>query len=52
MAKPIAPTPALSGQAAIDFFSEMERANKLSDAEKESFRKGAERIKSMLTFDF
>ena len=52
MAKPIAPTPALSGQAAIDFFTTMEKANKLSDAEKASIKIGAERIKAMLTFEF
>ena len=52
MARPIAPTPELHGQVAIDFFSEMEKANKLTDAEKENFKKGADRIKSMLTFEF
>ena len=52
MAKPIAPTPPLKGQAAIDFFIEMEQQKKATLAEKTRVKAGAERIKKMLTFNF
>ena len=52
MAKPIAPTPPLTGQAAIDFFTEMEQQKKASSAERARVKAGAERIKKMLTFNF
>ena len=52
MAKPIAPTPPLTGQAAVDFFAEMEQQKKATSAERARVKAGAERIKKMLTFNF
>ena len=52
MATPIAPTPPLIGQAAVDFFAEMEQQKKATTAERARVKAGAERIKKMLTFDF
>ena len=52
MAKPIAPTPPLTGQAAVDFFTEMEQQKKATSAERARVKAGAERIKKMLTFNF
>ena len=52
MAKPIAPTPPLTGQAAVDFFVEMEQQKKATTAERARVKAGAERIKKMLTFNF
>ena len=52
MAKPIAPTPPLTGQAAVDFFAEMEQQKKATTAERARVNAGAERIKKMLTFNF
>lgn len=52
MAKPIAPTPPLKGQAAVDFFTEMEQQKKATADERARVKAGAERIKKMLTFDF
>lgn len=52
MAKPIAPTPPLTGQAAVDFFAEMEQQKKATTAERARVKAGAERIKKMLTFNF
>lgn len=52
MAKPIAPTPPLKGEAAIDFIREISKNKKVSPEEREKVRKGAQRIKSMLTFNF
>lgn len=52
MAKPIAPTPPLKGETAIDFLREISKNKKVSPEERERIRKGAQRIKSMLTFNF
>ena len=52
MAKPIAPTPVLKGQAAIDFIQELSQNKKASEEETIRINKGAERIKAMLTFSF
>lgn len=52
MATPIAPTPPLTGQAAVDFFVEMEQQKKATTAERARVKTGSERIKKMLTFDF
>ena len=52
MAKPIAPTPPLKGQAAVDFFAEMEQQKKATMAERVRVKAGAKRIKKMLTFNF
>ena len=52
MAKPIAPTPPLKGQAAIDFVEEINKNKKASATEKSSVKEGASRIKAMLTFTF
>lgn len=52
MAKPIAPTPPLKGQAAVDFVEEINKNKKASMDEKTAIKKGASRIKSMLTFTF
>lgn len=52
MARPIAPTPPLKGQAAIDFIMELEKKKKASPEEKKRVKEGAERIKAMLTFNF
>ena len=52
MAKPIAPTPPLTGQAAVDFFAEMEQQKKATSAERARVKAGADRIKKMLTFNF
>lgn len=52
MAKPIAPTPVLKGQAAIDFIQELSQNKKASEKEIRRVNQGAERIKAMLTFSF
>mgnify|MGYP003299159061 CR=1 FL=1 len=52
MACPIAPTPALSGQAAIDFLTSISNSQTESASEKERVFAGAERIRQMLTFNF
>lgn len=52
MAKPIAPTPPLKGQAALDFIAELTKNKKASSNEKKKVKEGAERIKAMLTFSF
>ena len=52
MATPIAPTPELTGKAAREFLKEMAENRKASAEEKERVRKGAERIKKMIHFDF
>lgn len=52
MACPIAPTPALSGQAAIDFLTAISNSPRESAVEKEQIFAGAERIRQMLTFKF
>lgn len=52
MARPIAATPPLKGQAAIDFITELEKNKKASSEEKRRVKAGAERIKAMLTFNF
>ena len=50
MAKPIAATPVLKGEAAIDFLKELSKNKKASKEETERVNKGADRIQSMLTF--
>lgn len=50
MAKPIAPTPVLKGQAAIDFLKELSKNKKASKEDVVRVDKGAARIQSMLTF--
>lgn len=52
MAKPITPTPPLKGEAAIDFIRELNKNKKATPEEREKVRKDAQRIKSMLTFNF
>ena len=52
MAKPIAPTPVLKGQAAIDFIQELSQNKKASEEETIRINKGAERINAMLSFSF
>lgn len=52
MAKPIAPTPVLKGQAAIDFIKELSQNKKASEEETIRINKGAERINAMLSFSF
>lgn len=52
MARQIAPTPQLTGQAAVDFITEYEKHDKASEEEKLKTIEGYERIKSMLTFNF
>lgn len=50
MAKPIAPTPILQGQAAVDFIREISKNKKASEEEIANMDKGAARIQAMLTF--
>ena len=52
MATPIAPTPELTGKAARKFLEEMAKNEKASPEEVERVRKGAERIRQMIDFDF
>ncbi len=52
MAKPIAPTPELHGQAAIDFITEIEKNKKASEEEKKRIKERAKIVKSWLTFQF
>lgn len=52
MATPIAPTPELKGRAALEFMEEMAKKKKASPEEVERVKKGAERIKKMIQFDF
>lgn len=52
MAKPIAPTPVLKGQAAIDFIQELSQNRKVSEEEAIRVKKGVDRIQAMLTFSF
>ena len=52
MATPISPTPELTGQAAKDFLKDLAENRKASHEEKERVKKGAERIKKMIHFDF
>ena len=52
MAKPIAPTPVLKGQAAIDFIQELSQNKKASEEETIRINTGAERINAMLSFSF
>ena len=50
MAKPIAPTPVLKGQAAVDFVEELSKNKKASEEETARVKAGADRIQAMLTF--
>lgn len=50
MAKPIAPTPVLKGQAAVDFVKELLMDKKASKEEAARVKAGADRIEAMLTF--
>lgn len=50
MANPIAPTPVLKGQAAIDFIEELSKNKKVSQEEIVRIKRGADRIEAMLTF--
>lgn len=50
MAKPIAPTPVLKGQAAVDFVVELSKEKKVSKEEAARVKAGADRIEAMLTF--
>ena len=52
MARPIAPTPELTGRAALEFMEELAKNKKASPEEIERVKKGAERIKEMIHFDF
>ena len=51
MAKPIAPTPVLKGQAAIDFIKELSKNKKASVEDALRVKRGADRIQAMLTFN-
>lgn len=50
MAKPIAPTPVLKGQAAVDFIAELSKNKKAHENETKQVKDGAARIQAMLTF--
>ena len=50
MAKPIAPTPVLKGQAAVDFIKELSMDRKASEEEIARVNAGADRIQAMLSF--
>lgn len=50
MAKPIAATPVLKGQAAIDFVEELSKNKKATTEEKARINAGADRIQAMLSF--
>lgn len=50
MAKPIAPTPVLKGQAAVDFVTELSKNRKVSKEGAARVKAGADRIEAMLTF--
>lgn len=52
MATPIAPTPPLTGQDALDFLVNLEKKEKATPEEKERVKAGAERIKKMVHFKF
>ena len=52
MATPIAPTPELTGKAAAQFLEELSKNKKATPEERERVKKGAERIKRMINFDF
>lgn len=52
MATPIAPTPPLTGQDALDFLVNLEKNEKATPEEKERVKAGAERIKKMVHFNF
>ena len=51
MATPIAPTPPLTGQDAINFLIELEKNEKASPEEIEAVKQGAERIMKLIDFD-
>lgn len=42
----------MTGQAAVDFFAEMEKQKKATADERARVKVGAERIRKMLTFNF
>ena len=52
MARPIEPTPVLEGNDAFAFIAEMEKAQKVSDTEKQQVKNDADIIRAMLTFTF
>lgn len=52
MARPIAPTPPLSGNAALEFVSNILKNTSAPAEERARVREGASRISSMLTFNF
>lgn len=52
MARPIAPTPALSGQSAVDFIQSLQDVKSASASERSHVFEGANRIESLLTFAF
>ena len=52
MATPIAPTPELTGKAAEEFLRDLAENRKATPEEIERVKKGAERIKNMIHFDF
>lgn len=52
MARPIAPTPPLSGNAALEFVTNMLTSTSAPAEERDRVRDGASRISSMLTFNF
>lgn len=47
MARPIAPTPILSGQDAIDFITSINNVKKVSEAERSRIFEGSKRIEKM-----
>lgn len=52
MARPIAPTPPLTGQDALDFLVQLEKKEKAAPEEIARVKAGAERIKKMVDFNF
>ena len=52
MAKPIEATPVLEGEDAFVFIAEMEKREKVSEAEKERIKADADLMRSILTFVF
>lgn len=52
MAKPIAPTPTLTGEAIVDFFLQMEKHEKEPKEVRERIKRNTELLKKRLPKDF
>ncbi len=52
MARPIAPTPILSGQDAVDFITSVNNAEKVSEEERLRIFEGSKRIEKMFVNRF